>query len=645
MDYSPVLAKLFSEAERKGELQYEFTLLRVAGITRIRDPLLELRSYLSTLQDPHADKASLSGYGRLLGASTDVLSLLSNLLACTRQQRYRPYPFFHLITGTFPNRVQPSPHHMAQDLASVARSVGKNKLAKIIEEAYASSVVTAALGAAESPQESIIAATFNKCHALLVALLDCYYSARLSYKDRPSLYKCRDFMVAELLTDDESGLYGIKLHFSNGEHALCVRYEDATECANFMPDDGLIPYVGDIDSLRAEWRVGDKRLYEIGLPGRYNAFGEWKPIAYPGDYAPLEKAASAASDDPDVQGALLYMMCTGHRIIEFVVKTAIDLPYDAVTFHQDFHLYKCPPQDDWPHADRNIRLYDGWIDVQQPDAEGIRMAIDRVQVGVNRLAFAYGAPASWCLKYTALAPSGVCATPSDQDTSILDSMLREFPTAEESYSLDCAVDWYNRGTASRNVFVQFLCFYIAFESLAVAIADGRADFGVGYPHEDAEDQELRKIEELRAKHDELYQSDPIGFVREARRICDTGDTSKARSVAAHIFGVGDSRYKALFSGKDSLTRLRGRLAHGNAALIDKEQVDVIRHHVGDMAHVSKEFLMRVIFAAKKGDPLPSWSAHYSKTHWGGDPRVTLVIAPDLSSIPNSDWRIRPEWCD
>jgi hypothetical protein len=143
--------------------------------------------------------------------------------------------------------------------------------------------------------------------------------------------------------------------------------------------EGLELHVGDLGELRDEWRVGDKRLYEIGLPGRYNDLGQWKPVVYPGKSQPLQDLARAYSDDPEVQGAYFYMLATGHRIIEFVVRSTIALPTKALTIGGRLHLWKC----DTPRY-TNVVLYDGWLDLERVDPEYIRSAIATIGVGRRR---------------------------------------------------------------------------------------------------------------------------------------------------------------------------------------------------------------------------------------------------------------------
>ena len=53
---------------------------------------------------------------------------------------------------------------------------------------------------------------------------------------------------------------------------------------NVIPGSSIDFFVGENDKLKPAWRVSGKWLYEVGLEGRYNEPGEWKPLAYPGKY-------------------------------------------------------------------------------------------------------------------------------------------------------------------------------------------------------------------------------------------------------------------------------------------------------------------------------------------------------------------------
>jgi hypothetical protein len=130
--------------------------------------------------------------------------------------------------------------------------------------------------------------------------------------------------------------------------------------------DGVEFYVGDIHALRSEWKVGDKRLYEIGL--------------------------------------------------EFVVRASIELPLQSVTFGKNLHLWKCPEPEALGQRGQ-VRVYDGWLELerQNPDSAYLRSAVAAIGVAVNRLGFAYQGVVDWRLKYSLTETASGFATPTEQD--------------------------------------------------------------------------------------------------------------------------------------------------------------------------------------------------------------------------------------
>lgn len=643
-DAKACLQKLFREARSKGGLQYIFTLVRVEGLTGTADPLLALRSVLAGFAS--SDHQATPDDYRSIANREDALSLVVNLIRCCLSQAYEVSPFLHLYRGRFPNVVKPSPVAMAEHTSRVASEAGWHDLADLITASYDAELLGVASPGAPNPNDDRLQTPFRNCLTFLRSMIEICFAERLSYKNAPQFYKMPRFEVLELLIEDEWGLSGFQVHFSNGGSARFVRSPEGTDCTNveLHPDVGF--FVGMIDELRDEWRVGDKRLYEIGLPGRYNKLGEWKPIIYPGNTDALQKEACSLSNDDDVQGALFYMMCTGHRVIEFVVRTTIELPIEAVTIGSKLHLWKCPPLEESSRLGQNFRLYDGWVELDSVDPESIRAAIAMIAVAVNRLAFAYGASLTWCLKYRMVLRPEACATPSEDDLKLFDSLLQRFPRSEDAIFLDAAMDWYNRGRSSRNVFMAFLCYYIALESVAIAVEEGKADLGLEYSKETNQSKSERRLDCIRSTLEALYPKDPIQFVRRAYFDCVLSLKEKTRRVAEEVFGAGHPYLKALFDPAEdghSLYDLRGKLAHGEFALLDKQDEDLVANRVREMASISKEFLTRIMFLLKPNEVLPTWSGRHMPSLMATDPR-SILVARHEAVLPTKDWRIRPEWC-
>ncbi|MFW6121957.1 MAG: hypothetical protein ACOC80_13825, partial [Petrotogales bacterium] len=344
--------------------------------------------------------------------------------------------------------------------------------------------------------------------------------------------------------------------------------------------------------------------------------------------------------------SIFYMMCTGHRVIEFVVRTSIEMPLEHFTFGKKLHFFRCPSHSDIPNTYPNLRIYDGWLKLDSVDPEQIRASIAGIGVGINRMAFAYNQRADWRIKYKMTMSPGSCATPSKDDLRVLDKILKEFPKTEDAIILDAAIDWYNRGKLSRNVFTSYLCNYIALERVAIAVADGHADLGLDYHRENKQERKQKRIECIQEKYNEVYETDPERFVREAYFDCIIGITRKVRQVTEKVFGVDHKYHKALFEEQQglSLSDIRSKIAHGEFTLIDRDTEALVRKRLPEIAEICKEFLVRVTFILKPTESLPQWAQKFASHVSFTDPRNTLVVTKE-SMLATKDWRIRPEWCD
>jgi len=323
------------------------------------------------------------------------------------------------------------------------------------------------------------------------------------------------------------------------------------------------------------------------------------------------------------------------------------LPHEEVSFGNQLHLWKCSLSDDEVRSNNNFKLYDGWLDVESAGADHIRHSLAMIEVALNRLAFAYDGHLSWRVKYRLELEQQPLWTPSYDDTHLINSFLRDFPTTDDAEVLDAALDWFRRGQASRNMFTAFLCYYIALENVALAVAEGEADLGLKYHRQNKAERKQKKLSCIREKYDLLYDSDPQAFVEEAYFECVVGLSKKTRRVAELVFGSTHPNIELLFKkGTDghSLSSIRSVLAHGKFVLLDADDRKLVRRRVGEMARISKEFLTRIIFALKPDDPLPTWSRKFSDTLHFADPRSTNFVN-DERLLANKDWRIRPEWCD
>lgn len=159
--------------------------------------------------------------------------MVANLLNCIRKKPYDTNPFRHLNKGTFPRIIRPTISEIAQELVKVSIEVGRSDLANVISEAYPVNVLGACASRESRIETDRIRVVLTNYRSFLSTLLGRYFKERLEFRGKPTLNKLPRFEVFELLVNDEYGLYGFQIHFSNGSSAVFARYPDSTECRNW----------------------------------------------------------------------------------------------------------------------------------------------------------------------------------------------------------------------------------------------------------------------------------------------------------------------------------------------------------------------------------------------------------------------------
>lgn len=629
---------LFNSARAQDGREYIYTLLRVTGPEVDRsDSVVRLQKALSDA----SSQGDVQAEYRNLVENEDVLELLCNLLNCAKGNPFSTVPFHYLDKGSFPQIVRAGLNDKIEEVCRLAADF-RPEFSDVMTEVYGTYLST---GHDKVDTEQFKAA-LSSCRSFLKALLVTYFSERLSFKDWNKFQKVSAFEVMELLMNDQYGLYGFKMHFPTGSHALFERHPDSHDGRNFFVPDVSF-FVGLIDAMQSAWSIEGKRLHELNLPGRYNKLGEWKPIAGPTAIQTLSSEARSLSDDPDVQGAAFYILSTGFCVIEFVAVLNVDLPHEQVSFGDRLHLWKCPPLEKSPDSNVNVRIYDGWLQLDSFDINEVRHSIAMIEVALNRLAFAYDGTLTWRGKYRLELDAPPLWTPQEEDTHLVNSLLKDFPKSEDAIILDAALDWYRRARTSRNPFTAFLCYYIALESVSIAVADGEADFGLNYHRDNKLERRQARLACIQNKHEKLYQSDPQEFVEQAYFDCVVGLGKKTKRVVELVFGTGHANLDLLFTRTEdghSLSSIRSMLAHGKFVLLDRDERNLVRRRLPEVAHIAKELLIRLTFFLKPDDPLPAWSQKFSNTLIFDDPRSTMFVN-DEALLRNKDWRIRLGWCD
>src|ERR1700674_1885 len=631
------LEALFQKAKEQGGFEYLYALVRIDGIQCFegyKDELVELRDWLR--QPPGSDL--LDAY-RFLSSRPQPLELLQNLLNCANGKHYQVRAFMHLKQGQFPNAVWPTISEKIQSLVADAKVSGFPDLGDRIATSYPTN-----LREGQETDHDAIATAFGSLSQLLRELFEIYFGKRLKFRNGEKYIKIPNSLdVLELMTDDEFGLFGLRVHFSQNCPADFHRTQKGVFGTNVEFGPPVTFLIMSLKPSSNEYRVSGKRLYEVGLPGRYNTLGEWKPLIYPGNPDHLLKEVQQLSNDPDVQGVLLYLRLTGHRCLEFALRTNLELPgvYTA-TREGGLHIWKCPTQDYDPN-DKNTCVYDCWLDLSTGDVEDIEKGLSSIGHLISILCFPYGAAYSWRNKYRTTVPETRKLTPTHDELKLVDHLLQTFPYTPDGVLLASAIDWYNRGTISTNVFTTFFCYYVALESVAVAIADG-ADLGktsIAKPNKT--EKQAATIRCIEQKQKELLQADPVRFVTESYFQCTQSLTAKTKLAVNAIFGEAHPYLKLLFEdfpdGDVSLSKLRSALAHGGVSLLDRKHEHLVRKHLHEMERITKDFLLRVLFRLDKSDKVPDWSGTFQVSLITADPRSTLFSSTENIFPKPTDWRI------
>jgi hypothetical protein len=643
LSISPI-KELYDAARAAGRVDYVCTLLRVEYYSiKVMDPLLCLQAELDELSSGQVKKKPLQIYSSLL-EHNEPLNLLANLFNCVRSLPYDSAPFHRLgqMDGMFVR--EPTLEEKIGELKRMSLAALRPQLRELIAQAYPEALIRAC-SSSESPEAECLNKALNYCRSLLSALLKIYFDERLSFRGAPRFYKFNDFVI-ELLVDYEEGLNGFQAHAPNGSVSTFARFSDSVYGRNIMFAPQIEFFVGSLDNWPDEWLVCGRRLHDLGLSGRYNKWGEWKPIVYPVVPSGLLKEARSLAIDSDVQGTLFYILSTGFRGIEFAVCTNADLPSQSGSIGGVLHLWKCLPLNDVPPVDSNLRVYDGWFELDSIDPEEIRDALAMIGIFLSRLAFAFDAEVSWRVKYRRGEGGSALATPNEEDIKFFNSLLVDFPKTEDALVLNQALDWYTRGRSSPHMFTKFLCYYISVESIATAVFEEKADLNFGFKKSSKAIARAERAACIKAKHDEMYATNPEEFVRQAYFDCIYTIRHRTESIIAQVFGTDHEYLNWLFKkGEDgySLHNIRGRLAHGGFSLSNRGDEEIVAKRLPEISQIAKEFLTRAIFMLNPEDALPTWSRRFSVAQHLADPRSTMFVTRE-SALPTKDWRIRPHWC-
>lgn len=648
MTNKDIIKKLFEAARDNGGFQYIFTLLRVWGMEKYdKEPIRVLEDFIKNIT-PETDKSII--LKKVLG-NHPLFSIIWNLLNCSESLEYTPVPY----KLTYPETLETDKSNnlfLKKIHSRIGSKEDKLWFSDELEKVFSSVLFSENLTEISTLSDEWYSSHISNVIDFVKTFLSVYRDILVNFKTETGYHPIGKFDVMEVLAND-GGLYGFNIYFSNGTHAEYRRHDTEVFALNLICGDTIGVQVGMIDELKPMWMVGEKPLYEIGVPGKYNKTGEWKPLIYPENPDLISKKAGEFTKDiadKRVRGVLFYIMATCHHVIEFIIKSDFDLPDEHAIYTSDrgnIHIEKIKVVGSDNNYAQNIRVYDCTMTLPDSTIENIEIALYLIDTVLNRLAFRIDGKIEWFLKYPGTDSTGGVLNIKNDDLKIINEyLLEDKNTGEDKYLFDAAISWFLSGNQAENIFTKYLSYYIAFEGIAVALAEGKMDISETYGFKKVSKEERRAYQEeqIRLLHDAEYLKDPVGFINKAYFECIGSIGRKTEAALKNVFGAEHEIVKD-FSKKEagvSLYTLRHKLAHGEFTLADSKHTDIVAHNVGRLRELVHRFILRTSLGILPNNKYKRFQRTFDVAISMYDPRSTRV-ANDLKMFPVKDWAIRLDW--
>lgn len=401
--------------------------------------------------------------------------------------------------------------------------------------------------------------------------------------------------------------------------------------------------------LRNNMETNKKFLTLSDLKPRYNNIGEWKPLIYLGDIDALDKEIYELTKneyDKRIFGLLRYIKATSYNCIEFIVKTHFKIPTDFQQIGSQYgniqlHKINFKEYSNWG----NIQIYDGTLELEGATTEDIKNGLDFIDISLHRIVFGLDTNLEWFIKYPNYDNNtSRMIQLNNDDMELLRKYLTENLKGKDSIIFDVAISWYINGNSSNNIFIKFLSYCIAIESLADNLLSGKMEISSKYGIDNSKYNVPDISQCIQEKYDQLYNTDPKKFVEESYFECIGGIKKRLRKAMEIVFGLDHEYIKIFFDKVDKycMYDLRSKLAHGSFTILDSEHKKLIEKRLPDLKYIVYAFLFRLSTGTLKEQKIKRIKSQFSISINFTDPRGT-GIASTLDIFPNKDWRIRPEW--
>jgi hypothetical protein len=354
-------------------------------------------------------------------------------------------------------------------------------------------------------------------------------------------------------------------------------------------------------------------IWSLDKPdGRYNDWGERKWIA-----APSEKSESVESEirklqlNPRAMELYRAAKLTDSKGIEFVLFSDAQFPAPIGGIHGDGLLIPCflpfnpiSLESEARQAammKRGIFVYDGWIPVQEWEAEFLNSIVTLLDDYVSVLSIVGKYYAFWEPKYTYAKAAIQSHTFHQHDIEALSyslNILDNLPVDERAV-ISRSLAWISNALRSAPI-QRFLLLFVSLESLITYIESDKAKNGSylhGFSGKTLDKSEMRQqrdecIKQIQAEEKSLTESVKRAYLECVQR-------SIRKTLEEHlnrIFGdkdVSTILFEERIQGK-TLWQLRNDIAHGSVNMMNEVEIRFIESRVNTLENIARSYL-RIIF--------------------------------------------------
>lgn len=295
-EYYECINELYSKAFKNMPFDFICSLLRVSGLQYGHwDPLEELYraksdydgilDYLSSEKNECAEiRIGLLLYCNYI-EMTPIHEIIFNLLRCIGGDGFSVSPFKKLYRkskGNVFKSIPPSAKVKYQEIKNYAKKIGLNSFVNIIDSFYNDKLRNSFVHADYCLDENEYHGNTNmgfvisyaelkivliKASIFYDVFLSCnsYYRSQLSKARR--FHKWPNYEVFEILKN-EHGIYGFKIHYSNGSTSSFERHPLKVEIVNFSfgSEDGKLEFmVGFMDDMKPVWVINGKEVTDFDI--------------------------------------------------------------------------------------------------------------------------------------------------------------------------------------------------------------------------------------------------------------------------------------------------------------------------------------------------------------------------------------------